>query len=45
MSEVKNGKLGKANESKGAQLILHKSYFDTTPIAVLESTRWKVGGC
>ena len=44
MSEVKNGKLGKANESKGAQLILHKSYFDTTPIAVLESTggKWEI---
>ena len=44
MSEVKNGKLGKPNESKGAQLILHKSYFDTTPIAVLESVggKWEV---
>lgn len=44
MSEVKNGKLGKPNESKGAQLILHKSYFDTTPIAVLESTggKWEI---
>lgn len=44
MSEVKNGKLGKPNESKGAQLILHKSYFDTTPIAVLESRggKWEI---
>ena len=44
MGEVKNGKLGKPNESKGAQLILHRSYFDTTPVAVLESTggKWQV---
>ena len=44
MNEVKAGKLGKANESKGAQLILHKSYFDTTPVAVLEAdgSKWAV---
>lgn len=44
MSEVKAGKLGKANDSKGAQLILHKSYFDTTPVAVLEAdgSKWAV---
>ena len=44
MGEVKNGKLGKANESNGAQLILHRSYFDTTPVAVLESAggKWEV---
>ena len=34
MNDVKNGKLGKPNESKGAQLILHRSYFDTTPQAM-----------
>jgi hypothetical protein len=44
MSEVKAGKLGKANDVKGAQLILHKSYFDTTPVAVLEAdgSKWAV---
>ena len=44
MGKLKSGNLGKPNEVSGAQLILHKSYFDTTPVAVLESTggKWAV---
>jgi hypothetical protein len=41
MGKLKSGNLGKPNEAEGAQLILHKSYFDTTPVAVLESTGGK----
>ena len=41
---LKDGKLGKPNELAGAQLILHKSYFDPKPVAILEAKggKWTV---
>jgi len=34
-SALKEGKLGEAKNAGGAQLILHKSYFDTTPVGII----------
>ena len=40
---LKKGKLEKANTVEGAELIVHKSYFDPTPVAVLKADKgWKV---
>ena len=40
---LKKGKLEKANTVEGAELIIHKSYFDPTPVAVLKADKgWKV---
>lgn len=40
---LKSGKLGKPGPVKGAQIILHKSYFDPTPVAMLVANKgWEM---
>lgn len=42
-TSLKTGKLGKPGAVKGAQIILHKSYFDPTPVAMLVANKgWEV---
>ena len=41
---LKDGKLGEAKNAGGAQLILHKSYFDPTPVGIVtaKGNQWVV---
>ena len=43
-NSLKDGKLGEAKNAGDAQLILHKSYFDTTPVGIItaKGNQWVV---